>query len=127
MLYYKYKFDKSGTMVVSQANLVEISLVAQPAFADAVITEIAASQPEEDEEVVEPQPNDIPEEETMSQETPAVEASADFDHRHTHSDLVSCNWIAKVGTPQFTDPFMLWIRMAVLRTSFVDSVCNMAK
>lgn len=74
----KYKFDKNGTMVVSKANLVEISLVAQPAFADAVITEIAASQPEEGEEVVEPQPNDIPEEETMSQETPAVEASAEI-------------------------------------------------
>ena len=73
----KYKFDKNGTMVVSKASLVEISLVAQPAFADAVITEIAASQPEEVEEVVEPQP-DIPEEETMSQETPAVEASAEI-------------------------------------------------
>jgi HK97 family phage prohead protease len=73
----KYKFDKNGTMVVSKANLVEISLVAQPAFADAVITEIAASQPDEVEEVVEPQP-DIPEEETMSQETPAVEASAEI-------------------------------------------------
>lgn len=74
----KFKYDKNGTMVVSQANLVEISLVAQPAFADAVITEIAASQPDEGEEVVEPQPNDIPEEETMSQETPAVEASAEI-------------------------------------------------
>ena len=73
----KFKYDKSGTMVVSQANLVEISLVAQPAFADAIITEIAASQPEE-EDAVEPQPNDIPEEETMSQETPAVEASAEI-------------------------------------------------
>ena len=72
----KYKYDKNGVMVVSQANLVEISLVAQPAFADAVITEIAASQPEE-EEAVEPQP-DIPEEETMSQETQAVEASAEI-------------------------------------------------
>jgi hypothetical protein len=47
------------------------------AFEDALITEIAASQPEEVEEVVEPQP-DIPEEETMSQETPAVEASAEI-------------------------------------------------
>ena len=75
----KYKFDKNGTMIVSQANLVEISLVAQPAFADAVITEIAASQPdEESEEAVEPQPNDIPEEETMSHETNAVEASAEI-------------------------------------------------
>ena len=73
----KYKYDKNGVMVVSKANLVEISLVAQPAFADAVITEIAASQPEE-EEAVEPQPIDIPEEEIMSQETPAVEASAEI-------------------------------------------------
>jgi len=73
----KFKYDKNGTMVVTKANLVEISLVAQPAFADAVITEIAASQPEQ-EDAVEPQPNDIPEEETMSQETPAVEASAEI-------------------------------------------------
>ena len=75
----KYKFDKNGTMVVSKANLIEISLVAQPAFADAVITEIAASQPDEEseEEVVEPQPLDIPEEETMSELTPTVEASAE--------------------------------------------------
>jgi HK97 family phage prohead protease len=76
----KYKFDKNGVMVVSKANLVEISLVAQPAFADAVITEIAASQPDEEseEEVVEPQPLDIPEEETMSDVTPTVEASAEI-------------------------------------------------
>jgi HK97 family phage prohead protease len=73
----KFKYDKNGTMVVTKANLVEISLVAQPAFADAVITEIAASQPEE-EDAVEPNPNDIPEEETVSQETPAVEASAEI-------------------------------------------------
>jgi HK97 family phage prohead protease len=75
----KYKFDKNGTMVVSKANLIEISLVAQPAFADAVITEIAASQPDEEseEEVVEPQPLDISEEETMSTDTPTVEASAE--------------------------------------------------
>ena len=72
----KFKYDKNGTMVVSKANLVEISLVAMPAFPDAVITEIAASQPEE-EDVVEPQPLDIPEEETMSEVTPTVEASAE--------------------------------------------------
>jgi HK97 family phage prohead protease len=76
----KYKFDKNGVMVVSKANLIEISLVAQPAFADAVITEIAASQPDEEseEEVVEPQPQDISEEETMSTDTPTVEASAEI-------------------------------------------------
>jgi len=70
---FKYKGD---TMIVSKANLLELSLVAIPAFPDAVITEIAASQPEE-EEVVEPQPLDIPEEETMSEVTPTVEASAE--------------------------------------------------
>ena len=70
----KYKFDKSGTMVVSKAEIIEISLVAQPAFKDAVITEIAASSPEDDET---PE-NDSPEEEPMSTEnnpTPAVEAA----------------------------------------------------
>ena len=73
---FKYKGD---TMIVSKANLVELSLVAIPAFPDAVITEIAASQPDEEseEEVVEPQPLDIPEEETMSEVTPTVEASAE--------------------------------------------------
>jgi HK97 family phage prohead protease len=76
----KFKYDKNGTMIVSKANLVEISLVAMPAFPDAVITEIAASQPDEEseEEVVEPQPLDISEEETMSTDTPTVEASAEI-------------------------------------------------
>jgi len=46
----KFKFDKTGTMIVSAADLIELSLVAVPAFADAVITEIAASaEPEDDE------------------------------------------------------------------------------
>lgn len=73
---FKYKGD---TMIVSKANLLELSLVAIPAFSDAVITEIAASQPDEEseEEVVEPQPLDIPEEEIMSEVTPTVEASAE--------------------------------------------------
>jgi len=70
----KFKYDKNGVMVVSSADLVEISLVAQPAFKDAVITEIAASEPEADE----PQPDTIEEIETMSQETPSVEASAEI-------------------------------------------------
>jgi len=71
---FKYKGD---TMMVSAAEILEISLVSHPAFTDAVITEIAASQPEE-EDVVEPQPLDIPEEETMSEVTPTVEASAEI-------------------------------------------------
>ena len=71
---FKYKGD---TMMVTAAEILEISLVSHPAFADAMITEIAASQPEE-EEAVEPQPIDIPEEETMSEQTPTVEASAEI-------------------------------------------------
>jgi len=77
----KYKYDKNGTMVVSEAQIIEISLVAQPAFEQAVITEIAASQPENETsepEADEPQPDTIPEEETMSNETTSVEASAEI-------------------------------------------------
>ena len=68
----KFTMSKDGTMIVSSASLEEISLVASPAFKDAVITEIAASEPEE--EATETPNNDTSEEETMSSETP-VEAS----------------------------------------------------
>jgi HK97 family phage prohead protease len=68
----KFKFDKAGTMIVSQAELIELSLVAVPAFQDAVITQIAASA-EDDEN----QPEQT-EGETMSEEAKAeaVEAQA---------------------------------------------------
>ena len=66
----KYKYDKEGTMVVSEANLVEISLVAQPAFKDAVITEIAASEPEP--EATETPSDTQPEETIQMSETPAT-------------------------------------------------------
>ena len=70
----KYKYDKNGVMVVSQADLVEISLVAQPAFKDALITEIAASEPED---ATEPTPIDSEEEpEVATQENPVVEVEA---------------------------------------------------
>jgi uncharacterized protein len=70
----KFTTTKDGTMIVSSASLEEISLVASPAFKDAVITEIAASEPEPEEEATETPNNDTSEEETMSQENP-VEAS----------------------------------------------------
>ena len=60
----KFKFDKTGTMIVSKADLIELSLVAVPAFADAVITEIAASADPEDDEN---QPTDTPEEDQVSE------------------------------------------------------------
>jgi HK97 family phage prohead protease len=70
----KAKYDKNGTLVVTEARLVELSLVAAPAFAGAVITEIAAAEPEQ-EEVANETPTDIGDE--MSQENPTVEASAE--------------------------------------------------
>jgi HK97 family phage prohead protease len=70
----KFKYDKNGVMVVSKADLIEISLVAQPAFKEALITEIAASEPED---ATEPTPTDSEEEpEVATQENPVVEVEA---------------------------------------------------
>jgi len=70
-----FKFDKAGVMIVSKAQLMELSLVAVPAFAEAVITEIAASADPEDDENNPPQ--DIPQEDKVSEETTeTVEAAA---------------------------------------------------
>jgi HK97 family phage prohead protease len=74
----KFKYDKNGVMVVSSASLQELSVVAVPAYADAIIEKIAASEPdpeEVEEESTEPQPDTSLQEETMSQEN-QVEASA---------------------------------------------------
>jgi len=73
----KFKYDKNGVMIVSSATLSELSVVAVPAYADAIIDSIAASEPDPDveEEATEPQPDTSLQEETMSQET-QVEASA---------------------------------------------------
>jgi HK97 family phage prohead protease len=74
----KFKYDKNGVMIVSSADLQELSVVSVPAFADAIIEKIAASEPdpeEVEEEANEPQPDTSLQEETMSQET-QVEASA---------------------------------------------------
>jgi HK97 family phage prohead protease/HK97 family phage major capsid protein len=65
--------QEGKTRVITAANWRELSVVFEPAFADAKILEIAASTPDADE----PQPDNIPEEEPMSEQTPAVEASAE--------------------------------------------------
>ena len=75
----KFKYDKDGVMIVSSADLIELSVVTTPAFSDAKIEKIAASEddPEVEEEANEPQPDTSLQEETMSQETPeTVEATA---------------------------------------------------
>ncbi len=74
----KFKYDKNGVMIVSSADLIELSVVTTPAFAEAVIEKIAASEPdpeEVEEEATETQPDTSLQEETMSTET-QVEASA---------------------------------------------------
>ena len=69
-------YDKTlRATVVTKARLVELSLVAQPAFADAVITEIAASEPEPEETPIpEPEEDSAPmsENETVEASAPAV-------------------------------------------------------
>jgi HK97 family phage prohead protease len=75
----KFKYDKNGVMVVSSADLIELSVVTTPAFAEAVIEKIAASEtdPEVDEDANETQPDTTPEEETMSEPTTeTVEATS---------------------------------------------------
>lgn len=69
-------YDKElKATVVTRARLVELSLVAEPAFKDAVITEIAASA-EEAEETANPTQPDPEEESTMSEPTPAAVEAA---------------------------------------------------
>ena len=69
----QFKYDKAGVMNVSKAQLIELSLVAVPAYAEAVITEIAASADPED---VEEKPIDTPEEEIVSEEIKAESAES---------------------------------------------------
>jgi HK97 family phage prohead protease len=70
-----FKFDKAGVMVVSKAQLIELSLVAVPAFSEAVITEIAASADPEDVEENN-QPIDTPQEDNVSEEIKAESAES---------------------------------------------------
>jgi HK97 family phage prohead protease len=71
----QFKYDKAGVMVVAKAQLIELSLVAVPAFSEAVITEIAASaDPEESE--IEEETLDTPEEEKVSEAIKAESAES---------------------------------------------------
>jgi HK97 family phage prohead protease len=80
----KFTYDQAGVMIVEAAQWLELSLVPQPAFSEAVITKVAASidtNPEDlcnteaGEENTEPQP---PEEVEMSEQNApeVIEASA---------------------------------------------------
>jgi phage head maturation protease len=76
----KFKMQDDGTMLVQAADWIELSLVTgRPAFAGAVITEVAATEPEtiphdeQEKDIIE---TEVPEQEneTMSESTP-VEAA----------------------------------------------------
>ena len=66
----EHTVDANGTMVVTAADLVEVSLVHTPAFSDAVVSQVAASEPEDDDT---PTPSE--EDETMDNETTEVAAA----------------------------------------------------
>lgn len=71
----KYKFEDDGTMRIYAADWVELSLVTgRPAFADAVITEVAATIHQEPIQISNNPTEPVKENETMS-ETPVVEAA----------------------------------------------------
>lgn len=74
--------DDDGTLVVTSADLIEVSLVHTPAFADAVVTQVAASTPETDdapaeskEDIVEDQTTEVAAAEVAASSTPHVEAA----------------------------------------------------
>jgi len=83
----EFEIDQNGVMIVTAANWLELSLVPQPAFAGATITDVAASIPTSNEEISDntkeeadtPEPLE-PQENPVS-ETPApevIEASTVF-------------------------------------------------
>lgn len=78
----KFSYDDEGVMIVEAADWTELSLVSQGAFEGAVITEVAASKP--DETIPETEPvsdiqsdQDTEQDKTMTDkiETPVVEAA----------------------------------------------------
>ena len=83
----KFTYNEDGVMIVEAADWMELSLVPQPAFSGATITDVAASIPTSGEEISnntetapdEPEPTES--EETEVSETPVpevIEASSNF-------------------------------------------------
>jgi HK97 family phage prohead protease len=72
----KTRANKDGSITVLAADWIELSMVPVPAFAGAIITDIAASIHHEDEEISNIETEPTQENETMSEPTvPAVEAT----------------------------------------------------
>lgn len=66
----KFTSEPDGTMVVSEARMLELSLVTVPAYAQAQVYSVAASQPDDE---IEEADTTIPEEENTEMTTPEIE------------------------------------------------------
>ena len=65
----EHTVDSAGTMIVTAAELIEVSLVTTPAFSEAQVSTVAASAPDEDDTTTES------EEDTVENETTEVAAA----------------------------------------------------
>jgi HK97 family phage prohead protease len=77
----EHTIDSAGTMQVSAAELIEVSLVTSPAFAEAQVSHVAASAPEDDEpteseeDIVENETTEVAAAEVAASPTPVIEAA----------------------------------------------------
>jgi len=109
----KFKYVKGGVMEVTQATLMEISLVANGAYAEAIITEIAASAdanetptPTQEEKLMDTTPEIVEAAEPLSIPTAlfrtaprsGIKTNADYLHHHINAKLnplsESASWVA---------------------------------
>jgi HK97 family phage prohead protease len=70
----KFTTDAEGVMTVTEASLVELSLVAVPAFSEAVITKVAATEPTETVELEQEQDTENTEQEHEEMSEAKIEA-----------------------------------------------------
>ena len=77
----EHTVDDNGTMIVTAADLVEVSLVHTPAFSDAVVSQVAASEPdgdtpdESEEDIVTEETTEVEATEVVAAQEPTVEAA----------------------------------------------------
>jgi uncharacterized protein len=78
----EHTIDESGTMIVTSAELLEVSLVTAPAFSQAQVSKVAASAPDEDdtqpevqEDTVENETTEVAAAEVAASPQPVIEAA----------------------------------------------------
>jgi len=116
----KYKYDKDGVMVVTAADWLELSMVPVPAFAGAVITDVAASAqeiPTEEQTTVTVTEDITPKEIEVSESPAVIEASQVapivFAQPKAFKMPSAAEWVSKVLTGgSDADQFFANIRAA---------------